>query len=68
VLREAKKLNAAAVAGRLEPWLLEIFPRRMMMFSRVRFLIHSRNEAICEAVRSSKALVTGLESDIWLPR
>ena len=68
VLRSAKDVNAAAVAGRLEPWLLEIFPRRMMMFSRVRFLIHSRNEAFCDAVRSSKALLTGLESDIWMPR
>ncbi|MBO0877200.1 MAG: hypothetical protein J2P19_27805 [Pseudonocardia sp.] len=68
VLREAKKINAAAVAGRVEPWLLEIFPRRMMMFSRVRFLIHSRNEAVCDTVCSSKALLTGLESDIWLPR
>jgi hypothetical protein len=39
-----------------------------MMFSRVRFLVHSRNEALCAAVRSSKALLTGLESDVWLPR
>ena len=68
VLRRAKDLNAAAVAGRVEPWLLEVFPRRMMMFSRVRFLFHSRDEAICDAVRSGKALLTGLESDIWLPR
>ena len=68
VLRRAKDLNAAAVAGRVEPWLLEAFPRRMMMFSRVRFLFHSRDEGICDAVRSGKALLTGLESDIWLPR
>ena len=68
VLHKAKDLNAAAVAGRLEPWMLEVFPRRMMMFLRVRFLFHSRNEALCDAVRSSKALLTGLESDIWLPR
>jgi len=68
VLRSAKDLNAAAVAGRLEPGLLEVLPRRTMMFSRVRFLFHSRNEAICAAVRSSKALLTGLESDVWLPR
>jgi hypothetical protein len=68
VLRSAKGLNAAAVAGRLEPWLLGILPRRTMMFSRVRFLFHSRNEALCDAVRSSKALLTGLESDVWLPR
>jgi hypothetical protein len=68
VLRKAKDLNAAAVAGRLEPWLLEVLPRRTMMVSRVRFLIHSRDEAICDAVRSSKALLTGLESDVWLPR
>ena len=68
VLHTAKNLGAAAVAGRVEPWLLEVFPRRMMMFSRVRFLVHSRNEAISEAVRSSKALLTGLESDIWIPR
>jgi len=68
VLRRAKELNAAAVAGRVEPWLLEVFPRRMMMFSRVRFLIHSRDAAICDAARSGKALLTGLESDIWLPR
>ena len=68
VLRRAKDLNAAAVAGRVEPWLLEVFPKRMMMFSRVRFLFHSRDEAICDAVRSGKALLTGLESDIWLPR
>lgn len=68
VLRNAQDLNAAAVAGRLEPWLLEVLPRRAMMFSRVRFLIHSRDEAILAAVRSSKALLTGLESDVWLPR
>jgi len=68
VLRSAKDLNAAAVAGRLEPWLFEVLPRRTMMLSRVRFLIHSRDEAICDAVRSSKALLTGLESDVWLPR
>jgi hypothetical protein len=68
VLREAKNLKAAAVAGRVEPWLLEVFSRRMMMFSRVRFLIHSRHEGILDAVRSSKALLTGLESDIWIPR
>jgi hypothetical protein len=68
VLRRAKDLNAAAVVGRLEPWLFEVLPRRAMMFSRVRFLVHSRNEALCAAVRSSKALLTGLESDVWLPR
>ncbi|MDT7659316.1 MAG: hypothetical protein QOF38_4031, partial [Pseudonocardiales bacterium] len=68
VLRRAKDLNAAAVVGRLEPWLFEVLPRRAMMFSRVRFLVHSRNEALCDAVRSSKALLTGLESDVWLPR
>jgi hypothetical protein len=68
VLRRAKELNAAAVAGRLEPWLLGVLPRRTMMFSRVRFLFHSRSEALCEAVRTSKALLTGLESDIWIPR
>jgi hypothetical protein len=68
VLHKAKDLNAAAVAGRLEPWMLEVFPRRMTMFLRVRFLVHSRNEALCDAVRSSKALLTGLESDIWIPR
>jgi hypothetical protein len=68
VLQRAKDLNAAAVSGRLEPWLLGVFPRRMMMFSRVRFLFHSRNEAICDAVRSSKALLTGLEGDVWIPR
>jgi hypothetical protein len=68
VLRTAKDLNAAAVAGRLEPWLLGVLPRRTMMFSRVRFLFHSRNEAVCEAIRSSKALLTGLESDVWIPR
>jgi hypothetical protein len=39
-----------------------------MMALRVRFLFHSRDEAICDAVRSSKALLTGLESDIWIPR
>jgi hypothetical protein len=68
VLDRAKDLNAAAVAGRLEPWLIEVLPQRVMMFRRVRFLFHSRDEAICDAVRSSKALLTGLESDIWLPR
>jgi len=68
VLHRAKDLNAAAVAGRVEPWLLEVLPRRTMMFPRVRFLIHSRSEAICDAVHSSKALLTGLESDIWIPR
>jgi hypothetical protein len=68
VLRQAKELGAAAVAGRVEPWLLEVFPRRMLMFSRVRFLFHSRDAAIGDAVGSGKALLTGLESDIWLPR
>ena len=68
VLRSAKDLGAAAVAGRVEPWLLDVFPKRMMMFSRVGFLYHSRNEALGEAVGSGKALLTGLESDIWLPR
>lgn len=68
VLHRAKDLNAAAVAGRLEPWLLEVLPQRVMMFRRVRFLFHSRNDAICDAIRSSKALLTGLESDIWMPR
>jgi hypothetical protein len=68
VLRNAKELNAAAVAGRVEPWLLEILPRNTMMFSRVRFLIHSRDESIRDAVCSSKALLTGLESDVWIPR
>jgi hypothetical protein len=68
VLHKAKDLNASAVAGRLEPWMLEVFPRRTMMFLRVRFLVHSRSAALCDAVRSSKALLTGLESDIWIPR
>jgi hypothetical protein len=68
VLHKAKDLNAAAVAGRLEPWMLEVSPRHMMMFLRVRFLVHSRSAALCDAVRSSKALLTGLESDIWIPR
>jgi hypothetical protein len=68
VLRMAKDLKAAVVAGRVEPWLLEVLPRRTMMFSRVRFLIHSRNEEILDAVCSSKALLTGLQSDVWLPR
>jgi L-amino acid N-acyltransferase YncA len=68
VLRRAKDLGAAAVSGRVEPWLLEAFPKRMMMFSRVRFLFHSRDQALCDAVGSGKALLTGLESDIWLPR
>jgi hypothetical protein len=68
VLRVAKDLDAAAVAGRLEPWLLEILPRRVIMFSRLRYLVHSRNDAICDAIRSSEALVTGLEGDIWMPR
>jgi hypothetical protein len=68
VLRSAKDLNAAAVAGRLEPGLLEVLPRRTLMFSRVRFLFHSGNEAVSDAVRSGKALLTGLEGDIWMPR
>ena len=68
VLRDARDVGAAAVAGRVEPWLLEAFPKRMMMFSRVRFLFHSRDNGICEAVQSGNALLTGLESDIWLPR
>ena len=68
VLCRARDLNAAAVAGRVEPWLLEVFPKRTMMFSRVRFLFHSRDQAIRDAVLSGKALLTGLESDIWLPR
>lgn len=68
VLRRAAELDAAAVAGRVEPWLLELFPRRMMMFSHVRFLFHTRDDAIADAVRSGNALLTGLESDIWLPR
>jgi hypothetical protein len=68
VLRNAKDLDAAAVAGKVEPWFFEVFPRRMMMVRRARFLIHSRDEAISDAVCSSKALLTGLESDIWLPR
>jgi hypothetical protein len=68
VLHKAKDLDAAAVAGRLEPWMLEAFPRRTMMFLRVRFLVHARDEALCDAVRSSEALLTGLESDIWIPR
>jgi hypothetical protein len=68
VLHTAKDLGAAAVAGRLEPWMLEVFPRRTMMFRRVRFLVHSRSAALCDAVGSSKALLTGLESDTWIPR
>jgi hypothetical protein len=68
VLHTAESLDAAAVAGRLEPWLLEVFPRSVILLSRLRFLFHSRNEAICDAVRSSQALLTGLESDIWMPR
>jgi hypothetical protein len=68
VLHKAKDLNAAAVAGRLEPWMLEVFPRRTMMFLRVRFLVHSRSAELCTAVRSGKALLTGLESDVWIPR
>lgn len=68
VLRRATELNAAAVVGRVEPWLLGVLPRRTMMVSRVRFLVHSRDAALCAAVRSSKALLTGLESDVWIPR
>ena len=68
VLHTAKELDAAAVAGRVEPWLLDVLPTRTMMFSRVRFLFHSRDEGIADAVGSGKALLTGLESDIWLPR
>ena len=43
VLRRAKDAGAAAVAGRVEPWLLKVLPRRTLMFSRVRFLFHSRD-------------------------
>jgi hypothetical protein len=68
VLRAAQDLDAAAVAGRLEPWMLEVFPRRVIMLSHLRFLIHSRDAALCDAIRSSEALLTGLESDIWMPR
>lgn len=68
VLRNAKELDAAAVAGKVEPWFFDVLPRRMMMVRRARFLIHSRDEALSDAVCSSKALLTGLESDIWLPR
>src|SRR4051794_10920593 len=68
VLRRAKDLGSAAVAGRVEPWLLNVVPRRTLMFSRVRFLIHSRDEALGDAISSGKAFLTGLESDIWLPR
>jgi hypothetical protein len=48
--------------------MLEVSPRRLMMLLRVRFLVHSRNAALCDAVRSGKALLTGLESDVWMPR
>jgi hypothetical protein len=68
VLRSAEDLDAAAVAGRLEPWLLEVFPRRVIMLSESRFLFHSHDAAICAAVRSGEALLTGLEGDIWMPR
>lgn len=68
VLRRARQLDASAVAGRLEPWLVEVLPPRAVMFPRLRFLYHSRDEAICDAIRSGEALVTGLESDIWMPR
>lgn len=68
VLRKARDRGAAAVAGRLEPWLLEVLPRRAIMISHLRFLFHSRDAAIGDAVRSSEALLTGLESDIWMPR
>jgi hypothetical protein len=68
VVHTAKGLNASAVAGRIEPWLLEVLPRRVFMLLHLRFLFHSRNEAISDAVRSSEALLTGLEGDVWMPR
>jgi hypothetical protein len=68
VLRVAEDLGATAVAGRLEPWLLEILPRRVIMFSHLRYLFHSRSAAICDAIGSSEAMLTGLEGDIWMPR
>jgi len=68
VLRTAREISAAAVAGRLEPWVLEVLPSRTVMFSRVKFLVHSRDQALCDAVRAGEALLTGLESDIWMPR
>jgi hypothetical protein len=67
VLHTAEQCHAAAVRGRLEPWLLEVLPRRTVMFSRVRFLFHTRDEAIHEAVRAGEALMTGIEGDMWMP-
>jgi hypothetical protein len=67
VLRKARQLKVAAISGRLAPWLLEVLPSRVIMFSRVKFLYHSRDDAIRDAVRSGQAVVTGLEGDIWMP-
>ncbi len=68
VLHRAKDHHAAAVLGRLQPWMLETFPQRMLMFKRAPFLFHTRNADICDAVNCSEALLTGLESDFWMPR
>lgn len=67
VLQKAQRLNVAAIRGRLEPWLVEVLPRRTVMFSRVRFLFHTRDDAIRAAVLSGGALLTGLEGDMWMP-
>lgn len=67
VLLKARDLKVAAISGRLEPWVLEVLPPRTVMFSRVKFLFHSRNAAIRNAVGSGEALLTGLEGDIWMP-
>lgn len=68
VLHKAQRLNAAAIKGRLEPWMVEVLPRWTLMFSRARFLFHTRDEAIRAAVLRGETLLTGLEGDTWMPR
>lgn len=67
IATKARDLNAAAVRSRLDPWLLDVLPRRSVMYSRDRFLYHSRTTAVRDAVRTGNALITGLQGDAWLP-
>lgn len=67
LIADATARGASAVRGRLEPWIIEALPRRAIMFSRVRFLIHSPDPTIVRAAQTSDMLVTGLEGDMWMP-
>lgn len=66
LFRHAADLGCVAVRGRADPGLLDaLVSRRCLFYHGAAMMVHVRDKALLDEVRSSRTLLTGLAGESW---